>query len=102
SSIKVTNSLISRLPEGTMNDGRIQDITALQQTFQKMLTSRKWRTRHVHFAIPSQTVMIRMMKLPAVPKAQLTKLVQFEIKHNIHLPFENPYYDFIVMKQLMT
>jgi type IV pilus assembly protein PilM len=99
SSIKVTNSLIHPLPEGTMNDGRIQDKTALQQTIQKMLVERKWRTRHVHFAIPSQSVMIRMMKLPAVSKAHLTKLIEFEMKHNVHLPFEDPYYDFIVMKQ---
>jgi type IV pilus assembly protein PilM len=99
SSIKVTNSLIHPLPEGTMNDGRIQDMTALQQTIQKMLIERKWRTRHVHFAIPSQSVMIRMMKLPAVSKAHLVKLIEFEMKNNVHLPFEDPYYDFIVMKQ---
>lgn len=78
-----------------MNDGRIQDELKLLQTLRQALNSYPWSTRNVHFAIPSQTVMVRFLKMPDVNVKELRKIVDFEIKNNIHLPFDDPHYDFV-------
>lgn len=83
------------LPDGAMNDGRIQDEALLQQAFRVILDRHPWPSKRVQFAIPSQTVMVRILKMPNVADKELRKLVDFEMKNNIHLPFDDPYYDFV-------
>lgn len=96
---RVTAAQYAALPEGAMNDGRIQDIAALRQTIQKLLDQRKWKTKHVHFAIPSQSVMVRLLKLPDVSYKEMAHIVHFEMNNNIHLPFDDPHYDFVKLKR---
>ncbi|KIL36152.1 hypothetical protein SD71_09335 [Cohnella kolymensis] len=90
------------LAPGTMNDGRVQNEGQLVQAFRKVLDQYDWSTRQVHFAIPSQSVMVRFLKMPNVKHKALAKLVEFEIKNNIHLPFEDPYYDFVKLEAKHT
>ncbi|MFD0671635.1 type IV pilus biogenesis protein PilM [Cohnella sp. GCM10027633] len=86
------------LPNGTMNDGRLMDELALAQACREALNLRPWSTGDVRFAIPSQTVMVRFLKMPNVGTKALRKIVDFEIKHNIHLPFDDPFYDFVKLE----
>ena len=97
-SVRVTKFADIELPDGTMNDGRIQDELLLRHTLQKLVNEHKWESKFVHFAIPSQSVMVRLIKLPDVNEKELKKIIDFEISHNIHLPFEDPYYDFIKLQ----
>lgn len=92
---RVFNHVQVPLPDNVINDGRIQDLEQLRLTLQKAIDAKKWGTRRVHFAIPSQTVMVRILKMPDVPYKELRKIVDFEVKHNIHFPFDDPYYDFV-------
>jgi hypothetical protein len=41
--------------------------------------------------------MVRFLKLPDIPLNDLKKLIDFEVKNNIHLPFDRPFYDFLKM-----
>lgn len=86
------------LSPGTMNDGRIQDEGKLLQAFRKVMDVHPWSTKRVHFAIPSQTVMVRFLKMPNVSDKAVKKLIDFEIKNNIHLPFDDPFYDFVKLQ----
>jgi len=88
------------LPADVMNDGRIQDEKLLLQTFRKALDKQPWSTSRVQFAIPSQSVMVRFLKLPNVAEKALRRLVDFEIRNNIHLPFEDPFYDYVRVKSI--
>lgn len=96
--ISVKHAASVELAPGTMNDGRVQNEGQLVLAFRKVLDEYDWSTRHVHFAIPSQSVMVRFLKMPNVSHKALTKLVDFEIKNNIHLPFDDPIYDFVKME----
>lgn len=95
---QVKHYAMVELPEGAMNDGRIQDELMLARTFRKALEMYPWSTRNVHFAVPSQTVMVRFLKMPNVGEKALRKIVDFELKHNIHLPFDDPFYDFVKLE----
>jgi type IV pilus assembly protein PilM len=97
-SLSVKHAASVELAPGTMNDGRIQNEGQLVQAFRKVLDVYDWSTRHVHFAIPSQSVMVRFLKMPNVSHKALAKLVDFEIKNNMHLPFEDPFYDFVKLE----
>lgn len=91
----VTKVLNELLPAGTVADGRILNPLVLIQTIKTLLELHNIRTKQVHMVIPSQSIMVRQLKLPDLPDKQLRKVLEFEIKHNIHLPFDNPLFDFI-------
>lgn len=53
-------------------------------------------TKQVHLAIPTQSILIRKItSLPDIAEPELAKLLQFQVGESIHLPFENPIYDFV-------
>lgn len=90
-------NLTEELPPQVIEEGRIKEPLRLIQTLQTMMERLDSKPRHIHLVFPSQLVMVRFLKLPDIPEKDLAKLVDFEIKHNIHLPFENPLYDFVKM-----
>jgi type IV pilus assembly protein PilM len=52
--------------------------------------------KEVHLAIPTQNILIRKVtSLPDIGESELRKLLHFEVGESIHLPFENPIYDFV-------
>lgn len=83
------------LPEQAVQDGRIIQPAALIQAIQKLIAMLNIKARQVHLALPSQLVMVRFLKMPDIPLKDLRKVVDFEVKHNIHLPYDDPVYDFI-------
>ncbi len=75
--------------------GRVTDtdllISVLSRSFKE-----GWLCKRVHLAIPTQNILLRKVTtLPDVGEAELRKLLQFHIGESIHLPFENPIYDFV-------
>ncbi|GKU79897.1 type IV pilus biogenesis protein PilM [Paenibacillus sp. L3-i20] len=85
----------SPLKEGLLQDGKIVDATELGEAIDNLLKANKFLSNHVHFSVPSETVMVRTLKLPDLSHMELKKLVQFEMNNNLHLAFEDPYYDFV-------
>lgn len=93
--IQVLNYTSVEIPGGAVDDGRVADVGMLQQALRQALDSRRFSTSCVNFAIPSQTVMVRNLKLPNVAPKELKKLVQFEMNHNLNLAIDDAHYDFI-------
>ena len=83
------------LPEGAVVEGRVVNVLAVMQAIQAVRQQADIRSRHVHMILPSQHIMVRFLKLPDIPDHEMKKLIAFELRHNIHLPFEEPYYDFV-------
>lgn len=83
------------LPAQAVDDGRIQNPLIVTRAVQTLLARINTKTRLVNMVLPSQSIMVRFMKFPDIPLHDLTKLIDFEIKHNIHLPFDEPVYDFV-------
>ncbi|GMK39550.1 hypothetical protein PCCS19_26040 [Paenibacillus sp. CCS19] len=82
------------LPAGTMRDGRVMNQEALERALGELLFSHPWSSRLVHFAIPSQMVMMKTLKLPDLPNKQLEKRLHYEMKQSLSFPFEEPHYDY--------
>jgi type IV pilus assembly protein PilM len=87
-----------KLPAGLVEDGRVKNPAAIVKILQQLVASAGIQKRAVHLVIPSQSILVRLLKFPDVPMKDLRKIVDFEIKHNIHLPFDEPYYDFIKLE----
>jgi type IV pilus assembly protein PilM len=86
---------IEPLPRGTIDDGRITNPVKVIQALQHAIKLNGFKSKKVHFVLPSHLIMVRFIKLPDIPDHDLQKVVDFEVKHNIHLPFEQPIYDFV-------
>ncbi|WP_127579681.1 type IV pilus biogenesis protein PilM [Paenibacillus koleovorans] len=85
---------IEKLPDGAVVDGRIKQGMPIIVQLKRMLRSKPFRAKRVHLVLPSQLIMVRFLKLPDIPVKDLRKVVAFELNHNLHLPFDHPYYDF--------
>jgi Tfp pilus assembly PilM family ATPase len=94
---RLTHYAIEPLSRKTVEDGRILDSHKVVSTLQTMLAKLNTRAKKVHLVLPSQLIMVRFLKLPDIPLNDLKKLIDFEVKNNIHLPFDQPYYDFLKM-----
>ncbi|MBC8080158.1 MAG: pilus assembly protein PilM [Gorillibacterium sp.] len=92
--IRVFNYAVGTLPKDTMSDGRIKNPLQLEHVVRDLLETNKWNSKRVHLAIPSQTVLIKTIKLPDVADKQLEKLIRYELNYNASLPFEHPHYDY--------
>ncbi|MDF2960943.1 MAG: Tfp pilus assembly protein ATPase PilM [Paenibacillus sp.] len=90
----VLKMVMEKLPKQVVVDGRIKDVTRLLLIMQTLIAKHSLKHKKIHMVIPSQTIMVRFLKLPDIPDVELRKVVDFEVKHNIHLPFEEPYFDF--------
>jgi Tfp pilus assembly PilM family ATPase len=82
------------LPQGTMDDGKIKEPYVLINTIQTLLAKTGIKSKKVNLVLPSQLVMVRFLKLPDIADKDMAKLVEFEVKHNIHFPFDDPIFDF--------
>ncbi|GLB58378.1 type IV pilus biogenesis protein PilM [Cytobacillus sp. NCCP-133] len=59
-------------------------------------------SKNIHIAIPTQNILVRkIVSLPDVEKEELGKLLEFQIGESIHLPFEEPVYDFVKIGSIM-
>ncbi|MEO3945480.1 pilus assembly protein PilM [Gorillibacterium sp. CAU 1737] len=99
---KVLAHASAQLPAGTMNDGRLQDAGKLEEALRGLLADTQWGTRRVHMAIPSQSVLVKVIHLPDVPDGQLDKLIRYELTHQVKLPFDRPYYDYTRLQKRAT
>lgn len=100
--IRVSKYIIEELPEGMIKDGVVIQMEELQTKLLETLKQHKIRTKNIHFALPSQTVMVRVLKLPDAPDKDLRKLIQNDMKNNFHGVFEDAYYDFVRLHKIHT
>ncbi len=86
---------IEPLTDKCLDEGKIIDAFRLLQTLQSAVNRLNVKVKKAHFALPSPIVMVRFLKLPNLEKKEMDKLIDFEMQHNIHLPFEQPYFDYL-------
>jgi type IV pilus assembly protein PilM len=93
--IKLLAYTIEPLVGTCIEEGKIVDSFRLLQSIQIAVNRLDYKFKSAHFALPSPIVMVRFLKLPDLAKKDMDKMVDFEMKHNIHLPFEQPFYDYL-------
>lgn len=83
------------LPPGIISDGKITDIDSLANILEECIEEWKIQRRQVRFLVPDQLVIIRKVSIPAeIQDDEIQGYLYLELGSSIHLPFEEPVFDF--------
>lgn len=86
------------LPPGIIQEGKIIDRDSLAMILEECIDVWKIRRRRVRFLVPDPYVTIRKVPIPAdIHIDEITGYLYLEVGETIHLPFEDPVFDFIVL-----
>lgn len=88
------------LPNGLISNGKIQDYETLVMILEECVDEWKIRNRKVRFLIPESLVIIRIIPIPAeIKDDEMQGYLYLELGTSIHLPFEEPVFDAVVLSE---
>ncbi|SEM33185.1 type IV pilus assembly protein PilM [Mesobacillus persicus] len=88
------------LPTGIVNEGKIVDRETLAIILEECIDVWKIKRRKVRFLVPDPSVTIRKLPVPAdLSIDEIQGYLYMEIGDTIHLPFEDPIFDYIVLPE---
>lgn len=83
------------LPPGIITDGKITDFDSLTNILEECIDEWKLQRRQVRFIVPDPLVIIRKVSVPAdIQDDEMKGYLYLELGSSIHLPFEEPVFDF--------
>ena len=83
------------LPPGIITDGKITDNDSLANILEECIDEWKIQRRQVRFIVPDPLVIIRKVSIPAeIQDDEIQGYLYLELGSSIHLPFEEPVFDF--------
>lgn len=86
------------LPEGIIKDGKIIDFDALQDILEQCIDEWRIPKRLVRFLVPDPFIVIRKIMIPKdVKDDEIEGYLYLELGSTIHLPFENPVFDTVII-----
>jgi len=83
------------LEPGTIIENQIADEEKLRLQIRQWAEQEGLKGSRVALSVPPSQVIIRKMSISAVQPKQVQQLVALEVETGLHLPFEEPVYDFI-------
>ncbi|WP_037287307.1 pilus assembly protein PilM [Saccharibacillus sacchari] len=83
------------LESGTIIENQIADEEKLRLQIRQWVEQEGLKGSRVSLSVPPSQVIIRKMNISAVNPKQVEQLVALEVETGLHLPFEEPVYDFI-------
>ncbi|MEH7249910.1 pilus assembly protein PilM [Neobacillus niacini] len=99
--LKQTNPPIAQkwserfLPPGIIVDGKIVDSDSLANILEQCIEEWKIQRRSLRFIVPDPLVIIRKVSIPSdVQEDEIKGFLYLELGSTIHLPFEEPVFDF--------
>lgn len=88
------------LPKGIIHDGRIQDQDTFAAILEECAADWKIAKRQVRFIVPESLIMLKKITVPNdIQEDELAGYIFMEIGSSIHLPFENPIFDYALLPQ---
>lgn len=87
------------LEPGTIIENQIADEEKLRLQIRQWAEQEGLKGTRVALSVPPSQVIIRKMSIPALQAKQVQQLVALEVETGLHLPFEEPVYDFIPIGQ---
>nr|WP_295971826.1 pilus assembly protein PilM [uncultured Bacillus sp.] len=86
------------LPEGIISDGKIQNIDIFLAILEECIQEWRIAKRQVRFIVPDSLIMIRKIIIPKdIKEDEIEGYLFMEIGSSIHLPFENPIFDYTLL-----
>ncbi|WML59573.1 pilus assembly protein PilM [Neobacillus sp. PS2-9] len=88
------------LPPGIICDGKIADMESLVNILDECIDEWKIQRRQIRFVVPDQLVIIRKVSVPAdIQEDEIKGYLYLELGSSIHLPFEEPIFDYYLLSQ---
>lgn len=86
------------LPSGIISNGKIIDSESLANILAECIDDWKIQRRSIRFIVPDQLVIIRKVTVPAeIQDDEMKGYLYLELGSSIHLPFEEPIFDFFLL-----
>ncbi|MDP4084554.1 MAG: pilus assembly protein PilM [Bacillota bacterium] len=99
--LKQMNPLIAHkwkerfLPSGIIREGKIVDHASLTNILEECIDEWKINRRSIRFLVPDPLVIIRKLSIPSdVQDDEIKGYLYLELGSTIHLPFDEPVFDF--------
>ncbi|WP_226535979.1 type IV pilus biogenesis protein PilM [Fictibacillus halophilus] len=97
--LEVKSSGERYLPEGIIQDGTITDRETLLTILEECVEEWGIKGREVQFLIPDSKLVIRKHHIPSEYKVEEIKgYLYLELGSTIHLPFEDPVFDYVLLE----
>lgn len=88
------------IPHGIISNGKINDYETLLNILEECVNDWKIKNRQVRFLIPESFVIIRKVSIPSeVKDDEIKGHLYLELGSSIHLPFDEPVFDAIVLSK---
>lgn len=88
------------LPAGVIRDGKILDHETLQNILDEVIDEWKLTKKQVRFLVPDPFIIIRKIMIPKeVKDDEIEGYLYLELGVTIHLPFEDPVFDAVVLDE---
>jgi type IV pilus assembly protein PilM len=88
------------LPSGIIHDGKIVDRETLEMILEECVSEWKLKRRRVRFIVPDPVVVIRQISLPNdLEDDEIRGYLFMELGTTIHLPFEDPVFDYVILER---
>lgn len=88
---------LSLLP-GMIIENQVADSDALFDRVRQWVKREGLRGSTVSLSIPPSQIIIRKMSIPSTNDKQVEQLVKLEVETGLHLPFDNPVYDYVTIE----
>lgn len=83
---------------GMILENQVADSEALYDRVRQWVKVEGLRGSRVSLSIPPSQIIIRKMSIPSTNDKQVEQLVKLEVETGLHLPFENPVYDYVTLE----
>ncbi|MNO37895.1 Competence protein A [compost metagenome] len=83
---------------GMIIENQVADNEALYDRVRQWVKKEGLRGSKVSLSIPPSQIIIRKMSIPSTNDKQVEQLVKLEVETGLHLPFENPVYDYVTLE----
>ncbi|ATY86158.1 hypothetical protein CVV65_15490 [Kyrpidia spormannii] len=90
----VVGHVLIPFPAQVYENGWVKDIIAFTDLFRSRLTDAGLATGRPTLCLPTSAVVLRTVTLPRTGRKQARNLIQFQLSHELHLPFADPVFDF--------
>lgn len=83
---------------GMILENQVADSEALYDRVRQWVKVEGLRGSRVSLSIPPSQIIIRKMSIPSTNDKQVEQLVKLEVETGLHLPFDNPVYDYVTLE----
>ncbi|MBB3108727.1 type IV pilus assembly protein PilM [Paenibacillus phyllosphaerae] len=87
------------LPEGLIVDDQILNEESLRLALKDWIKKEKLKGSSVTLAVPTSQIIVRKMRIPTTNAKELRHLIELEVETTLHLPFEEPVYDYVKISE---